>query len=96
MKPRQDAQRVRAVKESLPADALVIADANGGWSIKDAVIAIGLMSDMDISIEQPCLDHHDNVLLRDLCRLPLILDESVLTTADLYRAKYEAGPVLLT
>jgi cis-L-3-hydroxyproline dehydratase len=88
--PRKDAIRVTSVRESLPADSVVIADANGGWSMQSAVIALSLMSDLDIYIEQPCRDHHDNVLLRDLCRLPLILDESVITTADLFRAKYEA------
>lgn len=88
--PRQDAERVRAVSEAVPADAVVIADANGGWILQDAVIAAGLLADLPVYLEQPCRDHHDNAQLRDVNRLPLILDESVISVADLYRAKYEA------
>ena len=37
--PREDAERVRAVFDETAEDELVIADANGGWRLADAVVA---------------------------------------------------------
>ena len=52
--PREDAARVRAVLETEAADVLV-ADANGGWRLQDAVIAARALEDLDrVLFEQPC------------------------------------------
>ena len=41
--PYEDAERVRIVVESTNADDYIIADANGGWCLQDAIIAARLM-----------------------------------------------------
>ncbi len=88
--PYEDAARMRGVVESLKEKALIIADSNGGWRLQAAIIAVRLMRDLDIYIEQPCRETADCGLVKSMTALPMILDESVVTTADLYRAKYEA------
>ena len=53
------------------------------------------LEDLSIYVEQPCLDFADCAMLRKVSPLPMIMDESVITMADLYRTKYDvtAGAV---
>jgi cis-L-3-hydroxyproline dehydratase len=89
--PYDDAARTRGVIEACPADALIIADSNGGWNLQAALIAVRLMADLDVYIEQPCRETADCAIVQSKSRMPLVLDESVTSSAELYRAKYEAG-----
>ncbi|MCR9073187.1 MAG: mandelate racemase/muconate lactonizing enzyme family protein [Alphaproteobacteria bacterium] len=93
--PRADALRVKAAAE-VAADAgnddlLIIADANGGWSLSAATIAVREIAGLDVFIEQPCRDLADCALISARTALPMVLDESVVTLGDLFRAKTEAG-----
>lgn len=88
--PYEDAERVRAVMDAAESDMIVIADSNGGWSLQSAIIAVRLMEDLDIYVEQPCRETADCAIVKSMTRLPLIMDESVVTSSDLFRAKYEA------
>jgi L-alanine-DL-glutamate epimerase-like enolase superfamily enzyme len=88
--PHEDAARVGQVL-AVAEDCLVIADANGGWSLQDALIGIGAMADLPIYLEQPCRTLEDCAALRPLTGLPLVLDECVLGPEDLIRAKRIAG-----
>ena len=88
--PYDDAARTRRVAEIVPEGGVVIADANGGWNLSSATIAIGRLADLDVYIEQPCRDTVDCAIARTASPLPLILDESVLNAAELFRAKHEA------
>ena len=89
--PKEDAARVWAVAEVAAPDMLVIADANGGWCLQDAVVAVGLMAGTGVHVEQPCREVSDCALIRARTDLPIVMDETVVTLPDLVRAKQEVG-----
>lgn len=87
--PHDDARRTRAVMDAASDDMLIIADSNGGWNLQAATVAVRLMQDLDIYVEQPCRGMTDCAIVRSLTSLPILMDESVVTIGDLYRAKYD-------
>lgn len=89
--PFDDALRTRSVVEACPADTVIVADANGGWNLQSAIIAVREMAGLNIIVEQPCRDTADCALVQRMSSLPLSMDESVVNAAELYRAKYDAG-----
>ena len=91
--PFDDERRTRAVVAAAAPDTLIVADANGGWNLRAAQIAVREMADLPIYIEQPCRDTDDCAFALRHSALPLVLDESVITTKDLFGAKYDAGAV---
>ncbi len=88
--PIVDAERLRAVGATLDDDVLLIADANGAWTVDDALRFTRAMADADYYLEQPCAAIDENIAVRRHCRQPMILDESIRTPADLITAA-EAG-----
>ncbi len=84
--PLEDVARVRAVTEAVPAGTVLLADANGGWTLEAARRFLLGIGEMPIAIEQPCLRYDDCARLRSHCRQPMILDESIVTLDDLLRA----------
>jgi L-alanine-DL-glutamate epimerase-like enolase superfamily enzyme len=85
--PREDAARVRAVVEATGEDEIVIADANGGYRLQDAVVAARLLEDMPRTYyEQPCASLEECLYVRRLTTLPMILDESITDVHSLLRA----------
>lgn len=51
----EDVERVRSVRQAIGFDAGLRLDANGAWSVSDAVAALTAMADFQIDlIEQPC------------------------------------------
>ncbi|MGN6754321.1 MAG: mandelate racemase/muconate lactonizing enzyme family protein [Intrasporangium sp.] len=91
--PLDDARRTRAVIDAASSDTLVVADSNGGWNLRRAQVALREMADLPIFIEQPCRETDDCIFAMRHSALPLVLDESILTSADVFKAKYEAGAV---
>jgi L-alanine-DL-glutamate epimerase-like enolase superfamily enzyme len=89
--PYEDARRVRTVMDVAGSKALIIADANGGWILQNGLIAVREMAELDIYIEQPCREMADCAIVKAATTLPLVLDESVVTASDLFRAKYDVG-----
>jgi L-alanine-DL-glutamate epimerase-like enolase superfamily enzyme len=89
--PHDDAARTRAVVQTAADDTIIVADSNGGWSLLDARIAMNSMADLPVFIEQPCRTTEDSVLASRGNKLPLVLDESIVTLSDLYEAKRSAG-----
>ena len=87
--PYDDAARTRSVMAAVPQGTLVIADSNGGWNLQAATIAVRLMDNLDIYVEQPCRETADCAIIRTMTSLPMVMDESIVTASDLYRAKYE-------
>ncbi len=84
--PRDDAARVRAVLETGAADVLV-ADANGGWRLQDAVIAARALEDLDrVLFEQPCPTLEECLHVRERTTLPMVLDEVITDVRALARA----------
>ena len=91
--PHEDAARTTAVVRAAEPGTIVVADANGGWNLPDAATAVRGMADLPVLVEQPCRDTDDCALAMRGSNLPLVLDESILTTKDVFRAKYDAGAV---
>lgn len=89
--PKDDIARVVATRTAAPSDAVIVADSNGGWGILQAQIAIRGIEGLDVYIEQPCRETEDCIIAHRGSTLPLVLDESILTIADVYRAKIDAG-----
>jgi cis-L-3-hydroxyproline dehydratase len=85
--PYEDAARARAVHRATgPGDA-IIADANGGWRRQDAIIAAGLMQDLErLRLEQPCPTLEECLAVRKVTSLPMVLDEVITDLATLVRA----------
>lgn len=89
-RPHDDVARARACVEAGDGDTVVVADANGGWNVADAQIALRGMEELPIYVEQPCRTTTDSILAHARSTLPLVLDESVVDSAEVFRAKYEA------
>ena len=83
--PREDAARVRAVlEEDLD---VVVADANGGWRLQDAVIAARALEGLDrVLFEQPCPTLEECLVVRERTTLPMVLDEVITDVQALIRA----------
>lgn len=82
-----DVERVRAVLTSAGPGVSVVVDANGGWSLQSALLAVRQLDGLPIHLEQPCRTLSDCGELRKHTSLPMILDESICSLADLVQAK---------
>jgi o-succinylbenzoate synthase len=82
-----DADRVAAVRAAIgPWPALRI-DANGAWTVEEAVTALGRLARYDLQlVEQPCQTLAELAELRRDCPLPIAADESIATPDDVRTA----------
>jgi cis-L-3-hydroxyproline dehydratase len=88
--PYEDATRVRLVAERADDEDVIVADANCGWRVQDAVIAARLMNDLDhVFYEQPCPTLEECLLVRQRTALPMILDEVITGIPALLHAHHE-------
>jgi L-alanine-DL-glutamate epimerase-like enolase superfamily enzyme len=89
--PHDDAARVHAVLAATSDEDIVIADANGGWRMQDAVVAARLLEDLDrVYFEQPCPTLEECLYVRQRTTLPMVLDE-VITDAGAFLRAFHAG-----
>lgn len=89
--PADDADRLRAVVDVSPTSTRLIADANGGWTLQEAVHAVRMIDSLPIYLEQPCARAEDCAQIRRLTTLPMVMDETVITPIDLVSAKNQIG-----
>jgi cis-L-3-hydroxyproline dehydratase len=83
--PGVDIDRIHAVAAELrPGDRLV-ADANTGWLMHDALRVVRAVRDVDVYIEQPCRSYEECLTVRRHCDLPFILDEVIDSLDSLLR-----------
>ena len=76
--PIEDAARVRAVADGLEDEDRLVADANGGWRLRDALLAARLIEGIGrVFLEQPCPTLAECRSVRAVTSLPLVLDEIV-------------------
>ena len=68
-----------------PGDRL-IADANTGWLMHDAMRVVRAVRDVDVYIEQPCLSYEECLTVRRHCDHPFVLDE-VIDSIDVLLAR---------
>jgi muconate cycloisomerase len=83
--PRVDAERLRAVREAVGPGVMLTVDANGGYSVEQAVRAARWFEESGVALfEQPTRrgDHAAMAEVRRRCGIPVMADESVFTPQD--------------
>jgi O-succinylbenzoate synthase len=97
-----DLDRVAAVRDAMGASARIRIDANGGWSLEQAVEALGKLAAHDLEYaEQPCATVEDlaelrKALARNGIDVPVAADESIRKADDpLLVARLEAADLVV-
>jgi cis-L-3-hydroxyproline dehydratase len=91
-RPHEDFARVRRVLEATGDDDVVIADANGGWALQDAIVAARLLDPLPrLYLEQPCATLEECLAVRRHTTLPMVLDEVITDVPSLLRAAAAGG-----
>ena len=85
----EDIERIRAVAAIVGPQDRLIADANTGWLMHDAMRVVQAVRDIDVYIEQPCLSYEECLSIRRHTRHPFVLDESIDSVRALLRASNE-------
>jgi L-alanine-DL-glutamate epimerase-like enolase superfamily enzyme len=75
--PHDDIERIRAVATALQPGDRLIADANTGWLMHDALRVVRAVRDIDVYIEQPCRTYEECLTVRRHCDHPFVLDENI-------------------
>ncbi len=90
--PAVDGVRARYVIEATGPDDLVVADANCGWRLNDAITAARLMENLPrLYFEQPCPTMEECIEVRKHTTLPMVYDEVVHDVPTMLRAVREGG-----
>ena len=85
-----DQARLEAVRDALGADGAIRIDANGGWSVEEAVTAITRLERAAGGLEyaeQPVASVEDLALVRRRVGVRIAADESIRRAADPYRVR---------
>ena len=85
-----DQARLEAVRDALGSDGLVRVDANGGWSVDEAVVNIPLLDRAAGGleyVEQPVASVEDLAVVRRKVGVPIAADESIRRAEDPYRVR---------
>jgi L-alanine-DL-glutamate epimerase-like enolase superfamily enzyme len=72
-----DIERIKAVAAVLEPGDRLIADANTGWLMHDALRVVRAVRDVDVYIEQPCRSYEECLTVRRHTDHPFVLDENV-------------------
>lgn len=75
--PDEDIERIRAVRGVLEPRDTLVADANTGWLMHEAMRVVGAVREIDVYIEQPCATYGQCLSVRRNTRLPFVLDEVI-------------------
>jgi len=96
--PRADVERVRAVREAIGPEIALTVDANGGWSVEDAVWALDAMRPFDLTLAEQPVRREDLDGMAEVRRrtdVPIMADEGVFTLWDAEQAlKKEACDII--
>ncbi|EFQ82266.1 putative o-succinylbenzoate synthase [Aeromicrobium marinum DSM 15272] len=91
-----DRARVEAVREAIGPDGHVRVDANGGWGVAEAVLAVAVLHEAVRLeyVEQPCARVEDLAAVRRETDVPVAADESIRRADDPFRvADLEAADI---
>jgi L-alanine-DL-glutamate epimerase-like enolase superfamily enzyme len=75
--PDVDIDRIHAVAAMLRHGDRLVADANTGWLMHEAMRVVRAVRDVDVYIEQPCLSYEECLSVRRHTDHPFVLDESI-------------------
>jgi cis-L-3-hydroxyproline dehydratase len=90
--PVEDGKRAQQVIDSTFDDDLVVADANCGWRLNDAITAARLMNHLPrLYFEQPCPTMEECIEVRKHTTLPMVYDEVVHDVPTMLRAVNPGG-----
>ncbi len=81
-----DIETVRKVWEAVGARARLVADANRGWTTRDALTFSHACRDIPLVVEQPCNTLEEIAAIRDQLSHPVYLDESGSDLTSVLRA----------
>ncbi|HTE19308.1 MAG TPA: enolase C-terminal domain-like protein, partial [Armatimonadota bacterium] len=87
--PRADVERVCAVRDGIGPDVLLTVDANGGWSVEEAVWALEQMRPLALSLAEQPVRREDLEGMAEVRRrvdVPIMVDEGVFTLWDAEQA----------
>ena len=86
--PSDDLARVEAVRDALGPEGSVRVDANGAWSVDEAVRCIKSLSRFELEyVEQPCATVDGLARVRRRVDVPIAADESIRVAEDPLRVK---------
>ncbi len=83
-----DVERVEAVRDAIGPQGKVRVDANGGWSVDEAISAIAALNIAAHGleyVEQPCASVEDLAAVRRKVGVPIAADESIRRADDPFR-----------
>ena len=86
----EDEARLEAVRDALGPSGRVRVDANGAWSVEEAVAALRVLDRAAGGLEyaeQPCADVVDLAAVRRRVDVPIAADESIRRAEDPYRVR---------
>ncbi|MCZ4498574.1 MAG: Mandelate racemase/muconate lactonizing enzyme C-terminal domain protein [Marmoricola sp.] len=86
----EDQARLEAVRDALGPDGLIRIDANGGWSVEEAIARIPVLERAAGGleyVEQPSPSVEDLAAVRRRVEVPIAADESIRRAADPYRVR---------
>ncbi len=81
-----DIETIRAVADTVGGRVRLIADANRGWTARDAVLASNAWADIPLTFEQPCNTLEEIGTIRPQLCHPVFLDESAIDLPAVLRA----------
>jgi cis-L-3-hydroxyproline dehydratase len=85
--PADDLERVAATRLAVGDGVTLFADANGGWSTRDARRFLHGLRDDGVVVEQPCATIEECAAIRAACPRPIVLDESIDSLEALIKAR---------
>jgi O-succinylbenzoate synthase len=90
-----DLERVEAVRDVLGPAGRVRIDANGAWSVEDAISRVRALARFDLEyVEQPCRSVDELAAVRRAVDVPIAADESIRRATDPMRvARAEAADI---
>jgi muconate cycloisomerase len=96
--PRADVERLKAVREAIGPDLFLSVDANGGYTVEQAVWVAKHFEKVEVALfEQPTRrgDHLAMAEVRQRSGIPIMADESVFTAQDVLEViRHRAADVL--
>jgi len=89
--PDEDIRRVEKVLGVLSPGDVLVADANTGWLMHQAVRVTNALEGRDVYIEAPCASYEECLAIRRRTRLPFVLDEHITGILPFLRAYGDGG-----
>lgn len=88
--PDDDIERIKASLEVIQPGDILVADANTGWQMHEAMRVVKALSGEDLYLEQPCPTLDECLVVRRHTNLPFVLDEVITGILSLMKA-YQQG-----